>query len=156
MSTSELKIIRNINDSNIEFITNITLEPNSSYEIKNCIIETISPLKKVEYNFDFWFDDNDSGYFIKDKIRVNIHYGVMYDFTFTVENKYSKEDLSKIEDWIYQIYSCMLQKEFNRKNNVSLPEITQKMSLNEMKKQKTYGNSLKKITTKIFNKLYQK
>ena len=118
MHKSDLKIIRETKNNSIEFYTNRSLEPNSSYEIKNCIKDKISPIKELNYKFDYWFDDNDSGYFIKDNIRIDIHYGVMMDFTFTIENKYSEIELNKIENWIKDIYECMLEKEKNRIENL--------------------------------------
>ena len=131
MHKSNLKIIRKTKDNSIEFYTNKSLEPNSSYEIENCIKERISPIKELNYKFDYWFDDNDSGYFIKDNIRVDIHYGVMMDFTFTIENKYSEIELNKIENWIKEIYLCMLEKEKIRiENSLSNELNAQNLKLN--------------------------
>lgn len=113
----DFKILRTTKEGEITIFTNVVLEPNSSYEIENCIKETLKPLKEVEYNFDYWFDDNDNGHFIKDNLRVDIHYGVMTDFTFYVNKNYSELELSKIETWIEKIYSCLLTKEKLRIEN---------------------------------------
>ena len=88
MDKSIFKIIRKNNDESIEFYANVSLEPNSSLEIENCIRQKLHPISELKYRFDLWFDDNDSGYFIKDSIRVNIHYGVMTDFSFEIDNEY--------------------------------------------------------------------
>lgn len=158
MHKSDLKIIRSIKDNNIEFCTNTSLETNSSYEIENCINETISPVNELNYKFDYWFDDNDTGYFIKDNIRVDIHYGVMFDFTFTIENKYSEFDLNKIENWIKDIYLCMLQKEKIRiENSISNEENKQNFESGEIKKTEFIEEDIKENYLKsLFKKILRK
>jgi hypothetical protein len=159
MHKSDLKIIREVKDNSIEFYTNKSLEPNSSYEIENCIKDRISPIKELKYKFDYWFDDNDSGYFIKDNIRIDIHYGVMMDFTFTIENKYSEIEMNKIENWIKDIYVCMLEKEKIRiENSVSNEKNQQNLELNvieetEINEDKdTKESYLKRFFKKILKK----
>ncbi len=159
MHKTDLKIIRSIKDNNIEFCANTSLEPNSSYEIENCINETIGPLQEINYRFDYWFDDNDTGYFIKDNIRVDIHYGVMFDFNFTIENKYSELDLNKIENWIKDVYLCMLQKEKIRiensneenKQNFESAEI-KKIEFIEAEKEGIKESYLRSLLKKILRK----
>ena len=106
----DFKLIRSSKENTNEFYANTSVEPNSSYEIENCIKNVIKP-SELDYQFDFWFDDNDNGYFIKDGLKVEIHYGVMSDFTFSVSNQYNDSELKIIEKWIEMIYSCLLEKE---------------------------------------------
>lgn len=159
MHKSDLKIIRKTKDNSIEFYTNKSLELNSSYEIENCIKDTLSPIKELNYTFDYWFDDNDSGYFIKDNIRIDIHYGVMMDFTFTIGNKYSEIEMNKIENWIKDIYVCMLEKEKIRlENSISNEKNQQNLELNANKeieiieKKDTKESYLKRLFKNILKK----
>jgi|GEM_PF-6717321 len=110
MPQFDFRLIREINPDNIEIYTDIDFERNSSLEIENCINETLKPVK-VDYRFDLWFDDNDTGYFKKEGLRVDIHYGVMTGFIFYVNNNYTDLEISKIENWIEVICKCMLIKE---------------------------------------------
>jgi hypothetical protein len=110
MKNSNLKIIKTIKETEVEFFTNFYLEPNSSYEIDNCVREIIKPTE-FAYRLDIWFDNNDSGHFVKDDLRVEISYGVMKDFCFTASKDYTEAELDKIENWIIKIYTCMLEKE---------------------------------------------
>lgn len=110
MKDLDLKINRHEKSDKIEFYTSMILEPNSSYEIENCIRDAVRP-KKMEYRFDLWFDDNDSGYFIKDNLKVEISYGVMTDFIFYTDINYSEDELRKVEGWIKAICLKLLEKE---------------------------------------------
>lgn len=112
MDAFDFKIIKKVKTDNIEFYMNRSIEPNNSYEIENCIKKTIKP-SELHYEFDFWFDDNDSGYFIKDNIKVEITYGVMDDFTFTTSSNLNENELEKVEFWITKIMTCILNQKTN-------------------------------------------
>ena len=81
------------------------------------------------------------------------------DFTFTIENKYSEIEMNKIENWIKDIYVCMLEKEKIRiENSVSNEKNQQNLELNvieetEINEDKdTKESYLKRLFKKILKK----
>ena len=130
MKNSNFKLIRNITKTQIEIFANKNLERNTSYEIQNCIRDTIKP-KELIYKFDYWFDDNDSGYFLKENIKVEIHYGVMTDFTFYIDKKHTESEIQKVENWIELIFQCLREKEKKRLDSCQKEVIEKKTEIQE-------------------------
>lgn len=107
-----MEILIEAKDDRYEFFPQVTLEPDTSLFIRECI-DLIYP-EQFEYVPDF-FDTYESGHFIKNGLRIDVAWSIWIGFEFSTPRPCGTADLEEIVGWIKIIMRALQQKEVARK-----------------------------------------
>jgi len=118
-----IKTARNKDGTIDFFLYGIALHVNNAFLCPNYIEKNLKP-ESFKYKYD-WFDTYESGYFIKDKIKVSIDWSIYTDYSFTIDKYSTKKEIDKVKKWVTEIFEFLLKQEGVEITYINVSDFTQ-------------------------------
>jgi len=143
-----IKTIRKEDGTIQFFLYGIGLHVDDMFLCPNFIKENLKP-DSFDYKYDF-FDTYESGYFVKDKIKVMIDWSIYNDYSFTIDKYSTKNEIEKVKLWVTEIFEYLMKQEKVEITNINVFDFSQEEII-PMKRQ----NRIQRLLDKIKNCVQQ-
>lgn len=140
-----IRVIRTKKENIRFFLGGVSLKINNMFLCPEYIQNQLKPLKFV-YKYDI-FDTFETGYFIKENIRVEINWNIYTDYDFEIDKYSTYEEIDLVKVWVEKIFQFLIENEdvekqyFDSKNKIDeIIHLIERPEKNIISKIKNYLN----------------